>query len=512
MPSTYSINIGLPTEAHRLAIIGDIDQLLFTYSVLSQLPDNEVKYIHPHYIRDAVYSVWENSIFKQTTGSASIEYIGIDRDDVFNNTGATSGGKIYFGKKTILGSEVMDHNLLTSDTDTFFFNNKSDSNPSQQSTKISIIAGTSLSLYGSAPYIRSRIATGVSSSQVIQLDIGNNSGNINIYSSNNRVYINDIGWPTIAETSASASNGKLLKYLDGNLYWDINIFTASSVGTSSATSSIAGNPVLINGYNIELTDSRPIISNVGSIKTNKTFSSESIVEVIREMLYSYIPPSCSLSVSPSISEKGAFVPIQVGWTIYKKTDPIVSAIFTSGNVIGFSTPAPINTPGSSVISSPPYVIGVPPVGFSSTYTFVVQDNGASNGYVPSTSTCSISTNLVYPYFWGVSAVNVTNPSQMNSILGTLTKSVTEKSNKSAAVSGTGYIYFAYPVASGGPTYGTLSQILDENTNAVAFTYSIYSGPGLTSPNSYWSNVPYYVYKIGPTTVGFPNPVTWTFNY
>ena len=497
MPSTYSINLSTPTEAFRLATIND---------VLYELPDNEVKYINPHFIRDGVYSIWENSIFKQTIGSASIEYVGIDRDDITN--------KIYFGKKQIIGSDVMDTTLLNSDVDTFFFNNKSDANPSQQSTKISIIAGTSVSLYGSAPYIRSRIATGLSSSQVIQLDIGNNSGNINLYSNSNRIYINNIAWPTIAETSASASNDKLLVYdsSTGILNWSLNTFATSSVGTSSATSSIAGNPVLINGYNIELTDSRPIINSVGSVVTGKTFNSDSIVEVVREMLYSYIPPSCSLSVSPSLAEKGAGVSIQVGWTIYKKTDTIVSALFSSGNVIGFSTPAPISTPGSSIVSSPPYVIGVPPVGFSTTYTFVVQDSGVSNGNIPTTATTSISMGLVYPYFWGVSAINATNPSQVNSILSGLTKYVSGKQDQTPALSGTGYVYFAYPVASGGPTYGLLSQILDENSNTVSFTYSIYSGPGLTSPSSYWSNVPYYVYKVGPMTVGFPNPVTWTFNY
>jgi hypothetical protein len=96
---------------------------------------------------------------------------------------------------------------------------------------------------------------------------------------------------------------------------------------------------------------------------------------------------------------------------------------------------------------------------------------------------------------------------MNSILGVLTKSVTSKSNKSPVLSGVGYVYFAYPSC-----YGYLSQILDENTNPVSFTYSIYSGPGITSPNFYWSNVSYIVYKIGLTTVGFPNSVSWQFDY
>lgn len=500
MPATYSIFDNTPYAANRLELIQD---------VLTQLPDNEQKEINPKDVRDAIYSVWENAIFKITTGSVStIEYIGIDKDDIYN--------KIFIGKKNLSGYNVMDTALLTGDTDIFFFNNKSDSNLSQQYTKISILAGTNSSLYGNAPYIKSRTAIGPTFSQVLQIDIGNNSGDINLRSSTNRVYINDIGFPTISETGASASDGYLLIYdsTEGKLYWDINSFATSSVGTTTSITSISGSPVLINGNPIELTDSRPIISTVGSVKTGKTFNNDSIVEVVRDMLYSYIPPSCSLSVNPSVAEKGdPSTSIQVGWTINKKTDPIISAIFTSGNIIGFTTPAPINTPGSSVISSPPYVTGLAPVGFTTNYIFSVTDNGISNGNVPTTVTASTTMNLVYPYFWGVSMTNAINASQVNAVLGTLTKSPTVKSNKEATLSGSGYIYFAYPVASGGATYGLLSNIYDENGATVSsYTYSIYSGPGLTSPSSYWSNIPYYVYKIGPITVGYPNPVNWTFNY
>ena len=54
MPSTYSINVGLSTEAHRLATIED---------VLNLFPDNLEKLVNPIDIRSAVYSTSENSIF-----------------------------------------------------------------------------------------------------------------------------------------------------------------------------------------------------------------------------------------------------------------------------------------------------------------------------------------------------------------------------------------------------------------------------------------------------------------
>lgn len=505
MPSTYSIFDNTPFSSDRLETIQD---------VLYKLPDNLNKEVSPKDIRDAIYSTFENSVFKLTTiSSSTIQYVGIDRDDITQ--------KMFFGKKLLSGNEVINSNPLLldwnqNDVDIFFFNTKSDSNLSQQATKLSILAGTNSSLYNISPYIRSRTSIGPTLSQVLQFDIGNNSGNIGVYSNNGNVYINDIGFPTINETSASASNGSILSYdsSTGNLYWMVNSFATSSVGNPTSSTSILGNPVLLNGYTLEMNDNRPILSQVGSIKLGKTFTSQGIVEVVREMLYSYLPPSCEVSVNPSVAEKGNLgVSVKISWKIYKRTDPIVNSIFTSGNVIGFTSPAPINTPGSSVISSNIPVAGILPPGFSTNYVFSVSDSGGSNGNIPTTSTDSASITLVYPYFWGVSPIDANNPSQINSILGSLNKSVTTLSNKEVILSGTGYIYFIYPLASGGPTYGLLSSILDENGATVSsYTYSIYSGPGLTSPNSYWSNIPYYVYKIGPTTVGFPNPVSWTFNY
>lgn len=511
MPSTYSINLSTSKEAHRLDNVTD---------VLLELPDNIDKEINPHNLRDVVYSVWENSIFKQTIGS-SFEYVGIDRDDINN--------KIYFGKKYIGSYQVMTQSLLSwisSDVDVFFFNTKSDYSLSSQDTKISILAGTNSSLYSKAPYITAKIATGLSSSKVIQFQIGN-TYDINMYSNSNRVRINGLGLPTILETIGSASNNSILVYNSSNtnVNWQINTYATSSVGTSSSLTSLLGNPVTINGYDIELTSSSPIITPVGSIGFGKTFSKSSIVDVLREMLYTYIPPSCGLTVSPSIIEKGNIgTPIIIGWTIYKRTDPIQSALFSSGNVIGYTSPVGINpslsSPPSTIVSSPPFVLGVSPATFSTTYTYVVKDTGVSNNSIVSTATSSVSINLVYPYFWGVNSINATNPSQVNALLGNLKKSVVGKSDKTPAFSGTGYIYFVYPVASGGDTYGHLSSIQDENGATVSlssYTYSIYSSPGLTSPNSYWSNVSYYVYKIGSPTgssinVGFPNPVNWTFKY
>ena len=69
MPVTYSISVGLPTEALRKSDIN---------SVLLDIPDNTQKLISPKDVRDAFLSTWANSAFKQTKGLSSLEYIGVD--------------------------------------------------------------------------------------------------------------------------------------------------------------------------------------------------------------------------------------------------------------------------------------------------------------------------------------------------------------------------------------------------------------------------------------------------
>jgi len=506
MPGTYSIFQNTIYNADR------IDNI---QGILYKLPDNENKEINPKDLRDSIYSLWENSVFKIVSisySNSNINYIGID-DDNPNYYSNTFTGKILFGKRNILSNNVLDNNLLNSDTDIYFFNNKSDSNLSLQDTKVSILAGTNNVLHNNSPYLKSRISIGPTLSQIIQFDISNKSGDINI-SSLNSVEINNIKFPSISETIASASNGSILLYDSSNnkLYWHLNSFFTSSVNNPSSSVSIYGNPITVNGYNLELNDNRPIISEINSIKLNKTFTNQSIVEVVREMLYKYIPPSCSLEVNSTIFEKGdPNINIKIKWTIYKRTDPIISAIFTSGNVINFTSPAPINTPGSHIITSSTYSKGIPPSNFIANYIFSVTDSGESNNNTPTTVTASVSVKLVYPYFYGINSIDASNVSLVNSILPFLKKDVSDKSNKEVTLLGNGYVYFLYPVSCDGLNYGTLSAIIDENgMNVYSYTYSIYSSPGLTSPNYYWSNISYYVYKIGP--VSYNNPVVWKFMY
>lgn len=504
MPSTYSINVGTPYESTRLSNVSDM---------LNQLPDNASKLISPKDVRDAVYSAWENSAFKQTTGSASIEYIGIDRSDIKQ--------KIFIGKKQLSNVDILNSSLLSpsQDTDIFFFNTKSDSNLSAQNTRASFLAGTNSVLYLNAPYLESQVAVGTSS-QVLNFNIVNPStggGDINISSSYGRVSLNGIVFPTSAQTIASASSGMVLKYSGSSLYWGNITIDLATIGSTGSSVTIFGD-VTLNGNSLEFTDTNPIINPIGDIQIGDTFSHVPLETMIRRILYSYIAPLCSVSTNVSIAEAGNISSSVVNWSITKQTDSIITALFTTGNVTGFAPSLPISTPGTFVVSGSS--TGVIPGAIQSgnagaiTYTLQIDDNGFSGG--PSTVIDSATISAVYPYFIGATSVDATNNVLVNSILGSLTKKVEEKDDKTYLLSGSGYIYFIYPVSSGGPVYGLLSQILDENGFDVtsAFTYSIYSSPsGVNSPSGYWSNISYYVYKtVLSTSVGLPTPVNWQFKY
>ena len=511
MPATYSINNNTAYEAARLATIGD---------VLNQLPDNTNKLISPKDARDAIYSSWENSVFKQLTGSASIEYIGVDKNGLNN--------KILLGKKQLGGVDVLNSTLLNysfNDTDIFFFNNKSGITPSN--TKVSFLAGTNSVLYPYAPYINSYQGT-----SSLHLEIVNQTGDITIDSNTGRVSINNVTFPTKLET-ASASNGQILKYYNGRLIWDNNTINVASIGSTNSVTNITGSPVLVNGHSLELTESSPIIATFGNIEPGQTFSNAPLVEVVRQMLYPHLGPEVSLLINANssgyttstVAEFGNITPagVQLAWSITKKSDPVIFATLSNSYLGGFAPTLPISYAGMTSISG--VSLGYTP-SISMDYILSVYDSGVTNYPLDSMAiatgsstvtyaTASVTLDLVYPFFYGVNATNATAGPGVNSILGSLTKLVEGKSDKIVPLSGTGYIYFIYPSWYG--DIDSVNGVFDENGFNISssFTYSTYlgfMGSGIDSPSSYWSGISYSVYKHGPLNVGPLGDVNWEFNF
>lgn len=502
MPATYSINVGTPTEALRKQDIN---------SVLLELPDNTQKLISPKDVRDAFLSAWATSAFKQTIGQANIEYLGIDSG---NPESRDIKEKIFIGKRNYAGSDIMNNSLLTNvDNDIYFYNTKPDSSATQ-STRIVILSGTNSTLHTYAPYIES---APINSNTALSLNLTNPSlfsGPINIYSSTGRVSINGITFPTVAETSASASNGKVLKYSgtypNGVLKWDEPTVSISNIGSVGQPTNIYGSTVSVNGYSLEFVDNNIVPKTVGGIIQGSSFSAGSfngqnwpLSEVIRKILYPYVPPTLSLGITSSSSN------------IYFSTGLTQSAIFNysitrysydiySYNISGttYSGLSYSSSVGSQLYATFSSNIFSNTAGTQS-FTLSARDN---NTLMSFSHSATASVRFVHPFFYGFDAINidlyggspVTRASQLGTYMNSASRLAVPYIGPSQSISvpysGSGYIYFAVP-----STYPLLSKIKDPNGFVVhdsnllsisAFTYSSPIQPSgannLASPVPLWT--------------------------
>lgn len=509
MSATFSINVGQIIESSKKEDV---------FKVLLDLPDNTKKMISPKDIRDAFFTTWATSPIKLTTPdiSSNSPYIGIDSSNPSNRD---IKRPIYIGKRQFGNLDIMNTTLLsTNNADIFFYNTKPD-NLSQDSTKISILAGTDSNLHFSAPYIESLSSTGS-----ISLNLVNPSpygGGLNLVSTSGRVAINGIVFPTFAETAASASNGRILRYYgqypNGYLRWDESTVSLSSFGTPGLPTYVWGSTVSVNGFPIEFITDDIVPVTAGGIEIGSSFSSESfsnpvtltqsnwpISEVLRKFLYPYISPVLELSV---VNPETGGTYAEVGTTPSFIISASVS-IFPRNSSEWVSDWTLIGTTYSHItrVDGPYTITGLPGTQLSFTasgltysqntdvvveYVFAVSNNGlTSSGYPFGFSySATASAKFISPFYSKFDSASILNDATLASIITSTssTKSITPKPDLSISMSvnGSGYLYFAYPFS-----YGALTLIKDPNgfiihdvTNPTAslytgFTYS--TGPILTN--------------------------------
>lgn len=495
--ATFSINTGTSTESMSYLLVGGTATSPdYLNDILDLLEDNSDKQISPYVLRTTLLSLYSSSPFKETTASGStIDYIGIDNIDPTNRD---LKKKIFIGKRAFSGTysysythDIMTNSLLSSDVDIFLYNTKLDS-VDNDTTRIAILASTSSTLYEDSPYVQSQFVTGLS--QSLSLDFVSINGDVSVQSDYDYVKINSYNLPTITESSASASNNKTLFYEDGKLGWgDILLPPLNFIGTTGSSINIYGSPVNLNEFPLEFTDSRKVPQQVNGVSVGETFSVESLSDMIRRVIYPYLPPLCSISLLPPYEsgyvEVGNFPTPTVEFTIKKRTLP--TQITTLGNMIPGVYPPVVSYTPTSVTSTSNGIVISPITASTTTFTITVTDGTSSN---------SATTSLtgIYPFFYGFSTL-----ANMTSIeLSNLTKIVEPKGDKIIDISGTGNYYFVYDY-----DYGTLSNIYDSigNTCSASFsaTYSIFS-----SPTGLWAGKEFWVYKwssvpqIGPPSQNF----------
>jgi hypothetical protein len=493
MPATYSVNIGTEYEASRLPDI---------LSVLKNIPDNTHKLISPRDVRDAFLSTWANSAIKQTTTTTGTEYIGIDSGNPANRD---IKQKIFLGKRQFGGSDILNNSLLTNpNNDIYIFNTKIDT-ATQSNTRIAILAGTTSSLYSQAPYIESR-----SDGSKFDFEFRNpsiNNGSINIYSSSGRVSINGIIFPSVSESSASASNGKVLRYYgtypNGSLRWDNTNVNTATIGSPGSPLNIYGSTVSLNGYSLEFINNTIVPSKVGGIPIGTSFSSNTfyngsgyqnwpIVEVLRNLLFPYVPPHITLEAinatnSISFAEVGttASVDLKYKIAIYPRSNSeyvsdyyIISNEPTIGEIqytkappysgLSFSTQLP-GTTFSGTVSLTKFRNSYGTVSFS----FKASDSGVTSSSYPSvpsginpfgfSHSATASFTYIYPIIYGfTNSVINDNSSNFTAGVNTISKLVKPYPGLSNSISfaskGDGYFYFCFPSA----YFGSVSQIKDPN--------------------------------------------------
>lgn len=512
--ATYSINTGTSTETMTYNIIGAT--AIDLSPVLDILKDNSNKEINPKDIRDAVLTSFSNSAFKQTLASQStISYIGVDTVNP-NYLNKDVKKKVYFGKRAFsqLNSysytdDIMTSSLLNSDTDIFLYNTKKDT-VSNNRTKIAILAGTNSSLYTNSPYLQSQIIT-VGTYSSLSLDIVNPTLTgvtytvINFNSDSGTVSFNNIAFPSpqssygLIPGLTAAGNDRVLKWNNGILGWDdILLPDTSYIGVTGSAINIYGSPVNVNGYPLEFTDSRQCTVAIGDIQLGETFNSVSIVEMLRRMVYDYLPPTCSLSVLPPYSsgyvEVGSTPLIKLGYTINKKSLPTQTSIFSY--MIPSSYP-PITTNGQVSVSGTVNGVVITPISSATTsFTITVNDGTQSNS-------SSTTVTGIYPYFYGFSSLTTMTTAG----LVALTKLVEPQGIKNIDVIGNGNLYFIYD-----SNYPLLSAIYNEFGNTISGSFSSPTILTLSSPTGLWASKQFRVYQYNGVPQIGPPSINYQFKY
>jgi hypothetical protein len=506
MAGTYSKYDGLAyqTLSSKLVLSNDGTQsYAFTNNnVYTDLVDNESKLISPKMLRNSILSIWDTSAFKETSlTSSNIYYIGIDSGN--ESVNRDSKNKIYLGKRFYNGNEIMSSTLINSEVDIFLYNTKSDTLHQQNQTRVVLLSGTNSSIYNKAPYISSEYVVGYTQSS-LSLNLVNTSygGDINFLSRGidpftnldtshgGTVSINGIGFPTYQASTElefdSGLNSKILTWFNGGLTWSrIEIDNTDWAGTTGSELNLYGDPVNVNDWTIELTDSRRVPVQIGSIVPGSTFSRDSLSDVLSRIIYSYLSPTCDLSLnSNEYLEVGTSPDIKLDYTINKKVNNLLPTLLT--NMIPSSYGA-ISSPFSKTVRGQAGGVIITPIqATTSTFTIKVNDGITSNSV-------SKSVTGVYPYFYGFS----TQSSISNHDLSNLTKKIEPFEDKEYDIFGGGNFYFIYD-----KDYGPLSSVYNHLGGNITASFS-YTTKVLSSPSGYWQSKEFYVYKwsnveqIGP---------------
>ncbi len=433
--------------------------------ILSLVPDNTNGQISPRNLRDALFSIWEGSPIKFTYVE-SIPYIGVSRPD--------TKLKFFIGKSELRGKAVMSVDLLNSDIDIFLYNNKLD-DVDYQDFKMAILAGIDERLWKLAPTIEVK-----SVKNELEISINNRNGEINLNSSKS-ISINSIKWPSENNINDMVSNPQCV---DKD---DLGIFL------------VDGKFIEFKRPNkfreISFTDKNPTQIDIGGIKAGSTFKDVPISELIRQILYPYLPPKVEiefLKVGNNNSiERDHINDVSIDFkiSILRRSENLESSftrlanskttIFVKENEVDHSTGGPHQFEYQDSIYIECNKISSDKIDGEFILSMDIKD---VNGEIGSASE---KINFVYPYFYGFCSIENFSPDIVSSTFGSLYKIIDIKSNQSIPVIGSGHFCLAYP-----KVYGPISSI---NGKDIDKTFDFHQVKNIHSVDGKWGSVEYIVY-------------------
>lgn len=229
------------------------------------------------------------------------------------------------------------------------------------------------------------------------------------------------------------------------------------------------------------------VSSLGGIPAGSDLNGLSLQQVLTKLLFPYIKPSvsASLTYSPSASvyEYGQSISVsKINTNVTKKSENIVSIKFYQNNTLINTISSDCSNGGSfsHTFTSPITITS----NISNSYFKVIVNDGISD--VTATTN---SFTFVYPYYYGVIANDV---GITEDLIKGLTKQVVTKGNKSYTYSPNFQkMVIAYP-----KSYGVLKSILDPNgfEQKASFTVTELNIIGLDGTSQV-----YYVYTNGAST-------------
>lgn len=192
---------------------------------------------------------------------------------------------------------------------------------------------------------------------------------------------------------------------------------------------------------------------IGSVTNGKTYPVGTKLEaIIRDMLISYMPPSISLTATPStrlydiVTESVATILLKASVT--KKSNPITKVSFYAGETLINEVTSGVASGGNFQYQYTPTT----PIKADTTFKATVTDG-------KQTSNSTFAIKFVAKSYYGICDASVSDPDETTIKSGTSNLKDTRTLNYTGITTSWGKVFYAYP-----KSFGALTYIKDEVNN------------------------------------------------